>query len=288
MIANLNDGSQAEPYLRMDMNYGTMKDLPAYQEVPRGDARALHRAIQAAGYVGIQDGDPAICRDLDIPKTVGARVDTLGVIGDRAQEWKDAGYECGTLHLAYGIEPDDVVDALVDEVLETSARVGIPLYIETHRATITQDIFRTVQLVERRPEIRFNGDFSHWYTGCEMWNGDFAAKLDFLAPVFERVRFLHGRIGNPSHIQVDIGDGTDRPYVDHFRTMWTRAFAGFLASAGPGDYIVFAPELLRPSIYYARELPDANGVLREESNRWEQALVLRGIAEECFAAAQKN
>jgi hypothetical protein len=285
MIPNTNDGTHATPYLRCDLNYGNLRNLPEYQDVPRGDDRALHEAIKAAGYTGIQDGDPDLCRELGLGVTVGARVNEVGIIGNLARQWQDAGYECGTLHLAYGLEDDDAVDALVDDVLEAVAQTGFPLYIETHRATITQDIYRTVKLVERRPEIRFNADFSHWYTGSEMTNGDIAAKMDFIQPVFDRVRFMHGRIGNPSHIQVDIGDGTNRPHVDHFREFWTRSFRGFLATAQPGDYIVFTPELLPPVIHYAREFPDAQGNLQEESNRWEQAKVLTRIARECFEAA---
>ncbi len=147
----------------------------------------------------------------------------------------------------------------------------MPLYIETHRATITQDIWRTVEMTKRHPEIHFNGDFSHWYTGLEMPYGDITAKFDFCEPVFERVRFFHGRIGDPSCMQVDVGDGTGLTYVDHFREMWTRSCIGFLRSAKPGDYISFAPELLHPSIYYGRLMPDGKGGFTEYSDRWQQA-----------------
>jgi len=288
MIMNTNDGTDAAPYLRCDLNYGNLNDLPAYQDTPKGDARALHLAIRDAGYVGVQDGDPALCSEFGLGMTVSARVNAVGEIMPLANVWKDTGYACGTLHVAWGIETDAEMDALVDDILNASAKLALPLYIETHRATLAQDMFRTVQLVERFPEVRFNGDFSHWYTGLEMPYGDFDAKLAFAQPVFERVRFMHGRIGNPSHMQVDIGDGAGRPYVDHFRAMWIRCFRGFLDSAQPGDYIVFAPELLQPAIYYAREFPNAEGALREESNRWEQAHVLRRIAEECFEAAKSD
>jgi len=173
-------------------------------------------------------------------------------------------------------------------VLSASERHDIPFYVETHRATITQDMWRTVQWVTKFPELRFNGDFSHWYTGQEMWNGGIERKWEFLAPVFERVRFLHGRIGTAGAIQVDVGDGGNGVHVDHFREMWTRAFAGFLKSATPGDYIVFSPELLEPAIWYARTITDADGTEREECDRWEQSRVLTRIAQECFDAAKQR
>jgi hypothetical protein len=87
-------------------------------------------------------------------------------------------------------------------------------------------------------------------------------------------------------MQVDIGDGTGRTYVDHFKDMWTRCFKGFLKTAKPGDYICFAPELLPPNIYYARLIKDATGVEREECDRWQQALLYTKIAKECFEKAR--
>jgi len=118
-----------------------------------------------------------------------------------------------------------------------------PIFVETHRATMTQDIYRTVKWVERNPEIRFNGDFSHYYTGHEMIYGDFEKKLDFLAPVLERVRFIHGRIGDSCCMQIEVTD-LEATHVKHFREFWIRSFVGFLKTARPGDYFCFAPELL--------------------------------------------
>lgn len=103
-----------------------------------------------------------------------------------------------------------------------------------------------------------------------------------LAPLFEHSGFVHGRIGNPGCIQVDIGSGSEagRSHVAHFRELWTRVFAGFLKTAGPGDLVVFAPEPLSSRIAYAREFAG-----REEGDRWQQALVLCRIARERFQAA---
>jgi hypothetical protein len=102
--------------------------------------------------------------------------------------------------------------------------------------------------------------------------------------VLERVRFLHGRIGNPGSMQVDIGNGeeAERPFVGHFRALWTASMRGFLASAKPGDMLPFVPELLAPAIYYARTFGG-----QEESDRWQQSLVLCRIARECFQAASR-
>lgn len=288
MVRNCNDGTSSEPYLRIDMNYGGCNGLPDFSRGPRGDDWEKHQAIKAAGFEGIQDGHPEYCEKLGLKLTAHARVNTKGELKDLLPVWKGKGYDCATLHVGWGMESDSEVDELVDYITGESVAHDFPIYIETHRATITQDMWRTVELVKRFPGIRFNGDFSHWYTGQEMVYGGIENKWAFIAPVFERVRFIHARIGNPGCIQVDVGDGNGRTYVDHFKEMWIRSFQGFLDAAKPGDFICFAVELLQADIYYARTFKDATGEVNEEGDRWEQALLYNELAGECWEEAKRR
>jgi hypothetical protein len=63
---------------------------------------------------------------------------------------------------------------------------------------------------------------------------------------------------------------------------------GFLRNAKPGDTLIFAPELLAGTYYYARLFPIADGTLREETDRYAQALLYKQLAKECFAEAQRK
>jgi sugar phosphate isomerase/epimerase len=280
----------ALPQLRRYITMEAVESMPAF----RGHSHAaILDAIQHAGYDGVQFGDahPAaaiadcVRRGLGMAQFREIRLPSHA--SPAAESLVAQGAECGVVHLGYGLEDDSEAALLIEAVIEAVERHKVPLYIETHRATLTQDLWRTVQFARQFPGLRFNGDFSHWYTGQEMVYGDFDRKLKFLAPVIERVRFLHGRIGNPGCIQVDLGDGDVQrhPYIAHFKQLWTAAFAGFLASAAPTDFICFTPELLNPEIYYARVFPNADGQLVEESDRWQQSLLLAAIAEDCFADA---
>lgn len=272
------------PALRCYMNWLGLNGLPQASPDPL-------QAICAAGYDGVQ-----LLQPLSLDLVREARALGLGVCGsgrvnecetaeELAREARDAGLECLTLHIGWGLEDDPQAHRLIEAVLAASDRCGMPLFAETHRATIFQDPWRAIQFSKRFPELKFNGDFSNWYTGSEFVYGGFERKMAFIAPILARTRFLHGRIGNPGCIQVDVGDGNVElhPYVAHFRALWTAVFAGFLDDPGAQSVIWFAPELLAADIYFARTF---NG--KEESDRWEQSLVLCQIATECFAQAKKE
>mgnify|MGYP005848356673 CR=1 FL=1 len=286
MVKNTHDATRAAPRLAVYLNLGTLADLPSWSGGPRGDERAVLEAVKAAGFEGVQGGPAHVARALGLGYAGSGRVNEPADADTVAKQNKDAGALCATLHVGWGLEDDAAVDRLVGAVLEASAKHDLPMYIETHRATITQDIWRTVELCKRFAGVRFNGDFSHWYTGLEMVYGGMELKLAAMAPVFERVRFLHGRIGNPGCMQVAVArrpDGTWPSYVQHFEAMWTAAMRGFLAEAGPGDVLIFAPELLQPSIFYARTFEG-----REECDRWQQALLYAELARACFGQAQRQ
>ena len=289
MVPNTNDGSSHPPRLRIDINASNLFSLPPTHPFPRKDDRAAFDLVKAAGFEGVQTNSKArLVREMGLRVTGSGRVSTPPEAEHHAKLGVDLGCDCYTLHVGWGIEDDEEAHRLVEAVLSASHKHRIPMYIETHRATITQDLWRTVQLTRNFPEIRFNGDFSHYYTGQELVYGDIGQKFAFMQPIFDRVRFIHGRIGNPGCIQVDIGDGVGRPYVDHFKEMWTRSFVGFLKSARPGDCLCFTPELLGPENWYARLFQDAGGDLVEEGDRWEQAQRYARIARDCWVEAERR
>jgi hypothetical protein len=278
------------------MSWLALDQMPQFAS-PAGDSDALRvDAIAKAGYQGIQLDVEYSAVQVDLCRKAGLRVAGTGRV-NRPSETRpvaeralEHGFDCVTLHVGWGMEDEADGLRLLEGIIQTSEQLRIPLFVETHRATIFQDIWRTVRFVNRLPEIRINGDFSHWYTGLEFVYGGFENKRQFIAPVLERVRFLHGRIGNPGSMQVDIGDGgeAEQPFVAHFRQLWTASMTRFLESAGPGDFLCFVPELLAPRIYYGRAFRAANGEMVDESDRWAQSRVLCDLAQGCFDAALKT
>jgi hypothetical protein len=250
------------------------------------------RAIREAGYDGVQFVEPLEknlipeCKRLGLGVCGSGRVNRTEDAFRLAEEARQSDLEALTLHVGWGYEDDRVAVALIKAVLEASRRFQIPMYVETHRATIFQDQWRTVRFVKGFPDLKFNGDFSHWYTGLEMVYGDFEQKLSFIQPVIERVHFMHGRIGNPGCMQVDIGDLTtalELPFVKHFQRLWKGVFQAYLRRSDCASPFCFTVELLASDVYYAREFEG-----KEESDRWQQSLLVCEIARRCFSDAQRS
>lgn len=290
-----NDGSEDAPELRVYLNLDNLVDLRG-DSLWRGcEGAACYPQLLSDGFEGIQlTTDGAEGADTLLPHCGLDRINTPGEADAIAARHALRGDICLTVHAGWGLEDDDQVFRLVEAILAAARQHRLPIFIETHRATITQDIWRTVQITKKFPEIRFNADFSHYYCGQELVYGNWDEKLEFMAPIFERVGFIHGRIASPGCIQVPIGhDINSRPlqahgkidYLCHFKELWTRAMVGFLKRARSGDVLIFAPELLSGVHYYARSFPNASGQMVEESDRYAQALLFKELARACFAEA---
>jgi hypothetical protein len=84
-------------------------------------------------------------------------------------------------------------------------------------------------------------------------------------------------VSNGQQVQVDIGPEGTHPMVEHFKRWWTKGMAHWESQARPGDVFPYVCEL-GPATY-SITLP---GTTQEISDRWQQALVLKKIAEECW------
>lgn len=155
---------------------------------------------------------------------------------------------------------------------------GLPFFVEVHRNNFTENIPQTRQLIELVPDIRFTADLSHFVVVGEFygWEGEGAAER--MSPILERTSHLHGRISNGEAVQVDVGDGSG-PTAQFFVSLWATAMKNWLRDAGPGDVFPFASELGPPR--YAITLPDGS----EFSDRWEQGLVMKRLAEQAWEQA---
>lgn len=168
---------------------------------------------------------------------------------------------------------------MLDRMYDAAEEIGVRLLFETHRGRVTQDLFRTARLCRMVERLRLNLDVSHFVLAEERPGPtpDLAPLLDV---ILDRTEMLHGRISNGQQIQVDAGDGTGdlaRRYVK----FWAEAMRRWRLRNRAGSTFVFTPELGPPD--YAIRHP-ATGA--ELSDRWEQAMTIRALAEEAWAVSK--
>lgn len=253
--------------------------------------------VKSQGYESVQSWDNwRLIQDAGLRASGIARLLSPNQAAAIAESHRDAGLEFTNLHVGTGFESDAEMDALADSILQISARYGYTQLVETHRATATQDIWRTLRWIERFPDLRFTSDLSHWYTGHELtYGGEFEQRMARLQPVFERTRAIHGRIGNSGAIQIPL----DWPglYVAHHQAMWTAVCHGFLQTAEADETLPFCPELLPMSVgnppfwlHYAQSAhASADDPWQgEPCDRYADAEILWQLACACYDEAQTD
>jgi hypothetical protein len=181
---------------------------------------------------------------------------------------------------------DQAVQLLAD-MAELSRSAGIPAYIETHRGTITQDLLRTVEYAKRLPELELTIDFSHYVVAGEMRTvSDEAEQL--LQTLLSRTKSIHARVSNGEQVQIDIPmfDSKSEEIADesefedtllkHFVRWWLEGMRSWRQAAKKDEVLPFICELGPPP--YAITMRGTDGVQREVSDRWTQALLFARIA----------
>jgi hypothetical protein len=181
---------------------------------------------------------------------------------------------------------DQAVQLLAD-MAELSRSAGIPAYIETHRGTITQDLLRTVEYAKRLPELELTIDFSHYVVAGEMRTvSDEDEQL--LQTLLSRTKSIHARVSNGEQVQIDIPmfDSKSEEIADesefedtllkHFVRWWLEGMRSWRQAAKKDEVLPFICELGPPP--YAITMRGTDGVQREVSDRWTQALLFARIA----------
>jgi hypothetical protein len=167
---------------------------------------------------------------------------------------------------------------VIRDWLRVADQEGMPVQFETHRNCITNDLFSTLLLLDAVPEMRLSADLSHYVVDREMSLPISARMQRYVARILSHSDSFQGRIATRSQVQVPIAFPQHRPWLETFLQWWQHGFALWRARAPERD-AVFICELGPPN--YA--ITDQRG--DELSDRWEEALVLRGLAREAWIEA---
>src|SRR5579862_4700849 len=152
------------------------------------------------------------------------------------------------LHLGHAYMPLREAVSLIGHVQRQAESFGVPLLLETHRGHLTQDLFRTAELLQYLPEAAIALDVSHYIVAGERLGGSEQLFQKHMFPLLKRTALVHGRISNGQSVQVSIHD----PFasIATIESLWSRAMRFWLADAPPDAEFVFEPELGPPPYAY--------------------------------------
>ena len=195
------------------------------------------------------------------PKTVESLEDTLLMARDFGAPFVDV------IGQVMPLAVDDMVP-VIEAWMAMAERIGVPVQFETHRNCITNDLYVTLQLLDRIPGMRLCADLSHYVVDREFWFPLSDRDMGLMSRILRRSDSFQGRVASREQIQLQLAFPQHRKWVDLFKGWWREGLADWRARNAAGDCI-FLCELGPPE--YAMTGPDG----REMSNRWEEALLIK-------------
>ncbi len=192
----------------------------------------------------------------------------------------------GAHHLNVQVAPGppqiDSAAATMRGLLDAVRGSPLPVFFETHRGRLTNDLYLTAALLDACPDLMLTGDLSHYVNAHEMalpYDASLAAPL---AAVIGRCGALHLRFAAPGQVQVSVEAAQHAAWRAEQEAWIVAAMRAWLARAAPDDSLSLMCEL--GPIPYAITGPDG----RELTDRWREALILRDRARALFAEAQAS
>ena len=165
---------------------------------------------------------------------------------------------------------------VIREWIEMSEQEGMPIQFESHRNCITNDLYSTLCLLDAIPEMRMCADLSHYVVDREFWYPLSDRDMGLMSRILERSDSFQGRVASRQQIQLQLDFPQHQKWVQLFKGWWKEGLTSWHARNPSGD-CVFLCELGPPE--YAMTGPDG----REMSNRWEEALTIKGWVEDMWA-----
>ena len=183
--------------------------------------------------------------------------------------------EFGIHHL--DIQPDVRLRRLEDcmPLLEGWRRlaeeVDFPVLIETHRDRMTTDLFFTLDLLDRLPDLRLLADLSHFLVGREFAWPVSEENHALIHRILDSSWAFHGRVASREQVQIEISFPHHKMWLELFLDWWEYGFRSWRKRAGVDDTLAFTCEFgPKP---YAITGRDGN----DTTDRWEEALLLKRL-----------
>ena len=148
-------------------------------------------------------------------------------------------------------------------------QVDVPVYIETHRDRMTNDLFFMLDILDERPGLKLLGDISNYLVGREFPFPVSDENHALMHRILDSCWALHGRVASREQVQIEISFDCHQPWVDLFMGWWRYGCASWKRRAGAGDTLAFTCEL-GPKPY---AIVDRDG--NDTTDRWAESLLMK-------------
>ena len=172
------------------------------------------------------------------------------------------------------IRPEDAVPVIRQWMRESG---DLPVLFETHRDSLLNDLYYTLQVIDLVPDMRLCADLSHFVVDREMRDPISDRDQSFIDRILDRSDCLQGRIANREQVQIQIDFPQHQPWVQIFKGWWREGMSRWRVRNGEDAALIFLCELGPPP--YAI----TDGDRQELSDRWKEALTIRSWVREIWS-----
>ena len=170
-----------------------------------------------------------------------------------------------------GVMPLTAAEAVpvVEAWLAMANAYDFPLLLETHRNGTLNDLFFTLEVLEKLPELRLCADLSHFVVDRELQIPLNETDEGYFSTILKHSDSFQGRISNNQQIQIAIDFPQHREWVAQYQQWWHQGISDWHARQTHDATLNFLVELGPPA--YAITGADQ----LELSDRWQEGLQIR-------------
>lgn len=187
--------------------------------------------------------------------------------------------DASLVNIIGGVMPINPADAVpvICRWMEEAKAADLPMLFETHRDSLLNDLYYTLQVIEMVPDIRLCADLSHFVVDREMRDPISAIDQVYIDRILERSDCFQGRVANREQVQIQIEFPQHQQWVAIFRSWWKKGMRLWRDRNDSNATLIFLCELGPPP--YAITGADQ----RELSDRWNEALQIKRWVEEIWS-----
>lgn len=166
---------------------------------------------------------------------------------------------------------------IIEAAENVASRSGIPILHETHRGRFTFHAASMLPYLEKFPELKLTGDFSHWCTVSESMLQDQKAIVERITP---HVHHIHARVGHEHSPQVNDPFAPEwNQHMNAFVSWWKKIIAA--QSVNGKRSITITPEF--GPVPYMPTLPYSQ---RPLADQWQINAQMKNMLKRKFSGKQ--